>query len=51
MKYMQAMTNTEVPYDSQGVLRCTLHDSIFLLLKRDFSTAAGEVFFLQSFYD
>lgn len=33
MKYMQVTTNTEVPYDSQWVLRCTLHDSIFLIFK------------------
>lgn len=35
MKYMQVMTNTEVPNDSQWFLGCTVHEGIFLLFKRN----------------
>lgn len=28
MKHMQVMTNTQVPYDSQWVLRCTVQERL-----------------------
>jgi len=40
------MTNTEVSYDSQWVLRCAARGSVFLSLKRDSKHSSQRLFYL-----